>query len=60
MTLTFIKGHSCIRNPKLLCPFSLKFGWKSVCCHTWFIEAHAKINFAHVVFKGENSADGIL
>ena len=36
--LTFIQGHSCMRNQTLWCPFSQKFrrpfGWNSVCCHT--------------------------
>ena len=36
MTLTFIQGHSCIRNKKIWCPFSRKFKdwfrWNSVYC----------------------------
>ena len=35
--MTFIEGHTCTRNQKLQCPFSLKFHscfrWNSVCCH---------------------------
>ena len=41
MTLTFIQGHSCMRNPKLWYPFSYKckyqFGLNAVCCHSLLI-----------------------
>ena len=36
-TLTFIQGHSCVRNHKLRCPFSqnsrCRFRWNFVCVH---------------------------
>ena len=41
MTLTFIEGHSCIRNQKLQCPFSdtfkYQFGWNSGCCNNLLV-----------------------
>ena len=47
MTLTFIQDHSCMRNQKLLLPFSGKFlikldGIQYVATNYWFVEAHAK------------------
>ena len=38
MTLTFIRGHSCVRNQKLWCPFSQKF-----CSQIWLIQFLATI-----------------
>ena len=39
MTLTFIHGHSCIRNNNLIirCTFKCRFRWKSVCCHSLLV-----------------------
>ena len=41
MTLTFIQGHSCIRNKKFGCPFSHQFGYQfglnSACCHNLLV-----------------------
>ena len=46
MTLTFIQGHSCMRNEKLWHPFSSKFidldEIQCVGTTCWFVEAHAK------------------
>ena len=49
VTMTFIKGHSCMRNQKLLRSFSCKFlswfRWNVVCCQNcWFVEAHDKFS----------------
>ena len=60
MTLTFIQGHSYIRNQKLWCPFSHKFKyifvWNSVCFHNllvcWFVEAHTKF-VLHKLYSSE-------
>ena len=46
MSLTFIQGGSCMKNPDLLCPFSGEFrfwfGWSSVYATTcWFVEVLA-------------------
>ena len=47
MTLTVIRGHCCIGNQKLRCPFSRKLKIdldeiQSVATTCWFVEAHAK------------------
>ena len=58
MTLTFIQGHSCMRNQKLLCPFSWKhcrwFGLDSVfATNCWFVKAHAKFVCTSNIFGRE-------
>ena len=64
ITLTFIHGHSCIRNQKLWCPFSWKFqsqfGVSSAFCHSlWLCWSSGKIYFVQVIFW-EKSANMIL
>ena len=48
MMLTFIQGHSCMRNQQFLCPFFSNLiidldEIKYVATTCWFVEAHAKI-----------------
>ena len=64
MTLTLIKGHICVGNQKLCCPFLadvvsiwMKFSMFATTC--WFVQAHAKF-ILNVIFKGENSAGMLL
>ena len=60
MTWTFIQGHSCLRNQKLLYPFSHIFlhwfGWNSVCCYNLMVSwLSCYVYSIWLIFKGENS-----
>ena len=52
LTVTFIQGHSCMRNQKVQCPFSRKFNFcldevQYVATACWCVQAHAKC-FLHM------------
>ena len=71
MTLTFIQGHSCMKNQKLWCPYSRRFmyqfGLNSVCRHNLLVywssckikQKQNKKKFPQIIFKGGNCANVI-